>query len=79
LLSTLTIGDTNKNKRTTSGNLIHFLNHPVVAGRPAAANSSTEPPTTLGSSSSSGLFCLSVTYCCIDLLLLQSAQIVCLF
>nr|CAH0101185.1 unnamed protein product [Daphnia galeata] len=52
LLSTLTIGDTNKNKRTTSGNLIHFLNHPVVAGRPAAANSSTEPPTTLGSSSS---------------------------
>ncbi|XP_046454642.1 uncharacterized protein LOC124202347 isoform X2 [Daphnia pulex] len=56
LLSTLTIGDSNKNKRTTSGNLIHFLNHP--AGGPAAgaitnhnnnSSSKNEPPTTLGS------------------------------
>ncbi|XP_046657423.1 uncharacterized protein LOC124350668 [Daphnia pulicaria] len=57
LLSTLTIGDSNKNKRTTSGNLIHFLNHPA-GGSPAAgaitnnnnnSSSKNEPPTTLGS------------------------------
>ncbi|XP_057378396.1 uncharacterized protein LOC130700370 isoform X1 [Daphnia carinata] len=47
LLSTLTIG--NKNKWTTSGNLIHFLNHPGTDVGTITNSSSTATPTTSAS------------------------------